>query len=148
MKTAEYRSSSEIGEHPEMKAISGWCHDALILENNEELVQWLREDEENKTMPISVVFQTTGTKNTSENCIRTLKKECTNTKIFDTMCNATLRRQTEAAEIASKADAMIVIGGRHSANSRRLAEICAENCDRVCFIETAGELDPAGVQVA
>ena len=130
-------------EHPEVCAISGWCSNALVFENNEELVRWLYESEENKTMPISVVFQTTGTKYTSENCMKTLKKECTNTKIFDTMCNATLRRQTEAAELASKADAMIVIGGKHSANSRRLAEICAEHCDRVCFVETADELDPA-----
>jgi 4-hydroxy-3-methylbut-2-enyl diphosphate reductase len=47
----------------------------------------------------------------------------------------------EAKEISRAADAMIVIGGRTSANSLKLAEICKANCKRVFFVETADELD-------
>ncbi len=76
-----------------------------------------------------------------DECFKTAKKECTNVKIFDTICNATCRRQEEAKEISRIADAIIVIGGKSSANSLKLAEICRANCGRVYFVESADELD-------
>ena len=59
---------------------------------------------------------------------------------MNTICNATDERQTEAEEIASKADAMIVIGGAHSSNSRKLYEICSEKCKNTYFIQTLEDL--------
>ncbi|MBQ5489316.1 MAG: 30S ribosomal protein S1, partial [Oscillospiraceae bacterium] len=64
-----------------------------------------------------------------------------NAKIFDTMCFATFTRQEEAANLASVCDAMVVIGGRHSANSVHLADICRTKCGKVLFIENLKELD-------
>ena len=60
---------------------------------------------------------------------------------MNTICNATEQRQTEAGEIASRADAMIVIGGRHSSNTRKLYEICSEKCADTRFIQTALDLN-------
>ena len=63
-------------------------------------------------------------------------------RCFNTICNATQERQTEARNIASEADAMIVIGGKSSSNTRKLVEICREECDNVFFIQTAEDLKP------
>ena len=68
------------------------------------------------------------------------KKVCTNAKIFDTICSVTENRQIEAIEISRKSDAMIVIGGRDSSNTRKLYELCRENCPRTLWIESAAEL--------
>lgn len=61
-------------------------------------------------------------------------------KAFDTICTATEQRQTSAQELAAKVDVMIVIGGRNSANTRRLAEICEEQGTVTYHIETPDEL--------
>lgn len=63
-------------------------------------------------------------------------------RVFNTICDSTVTRQSEARELASGADAMVVIGGRNSANTRRLAEICRETGARTIWVETAAELTP------
>ena len=80
------------------------------------------------------------------NFLENLKKECTNVKIFDTICNATHKRQTEAAEIAGKVDVMVVVGDRKSANTKHLTEICKKRCSRVHQIENAGRAIGRSVQ--
>jgi 4-hydroxy-3-methylbut-2-enyl diphosphate reductase len=128
--------------HPEVVAIAGWNERAVVLENAQELESWLTEDENRKNLPLTFVSQTTSTRAGWENCIEFAKKVCTNAEIFDTICNATYRRQSEAVKLASACDAMIVIGDRKSSNTRHLAELCGECCPMVCWIENASELDP------
>jgi 4-hydroxy-3-methylbut-2-enyl diphosphate reductase len=128
-------------KHPEVEAISSWCDRWQIFELPDELKLWLDTSAAHKDMPVSVVFQTTSKRHVYEECCKIVKKECTNLKIFDTICNATCRRQEEAEEISRIVDTMIIIGGKCSANSLKLAEICRENCRRVYFVETADELD-------
>lgn len=91
--------------------------------------------------PLSVVVQTTQTHGNFTECCNILKKRCTNLKISDTICTATSARQQEAEKLASECDAMVVIGGKHSANSLHLAQICSEHCGWVQFIEKCDELD-------
>jgi 4-hydroxy-3-methylbut-2-enyl diphosphate reductase len=63
-------------------------------------------------------------------------------RVLNTICDSTSTRQTEARELASRVDVMVVIGGRNSANTRRLTEICQETGTRTIWVETAGELTP------
>ena len=70
------------------------------------------------------------------------KKVYTNANFFDTICSVTEKRQKEAVSIASKADAMIVIGGKDSSNSKKLYELCKEACPATQFIEEADQLAP------
>ena len=72
--------------------------------------------------------------------LKFFKKECTNLKIFDTICRATHNRQSEAAEIAAEVDAMVVVGDPKSANTKHLTEICRTYCSHVFQIENADEL--------
>ena len=140
----EGRQSVIIGEphHPEVVGVASWCPHALIFDGPEAVKKWLAEDPHNREIPLTVVAQTTCIQKLFESSWEILKKECTNVKIFDTICNATRMRQTEAAEIAAKVDAMVVVGDRKSANTRHLTEICRQSCERVYQIENADELRP------
>ena len=127
--------------HPEVEAICGWCGEHEVFENAEELSAWLNKNPDFWKKPISAVVQTTQTRNNFNECCEIIKKRCTNAKISDTICLATFTRQEEAASLASGCDAMVVIGGKHSANSVHLAQICREHCAQVQFIERTEELD-------
>lgn len=127
-------------EHPEVKAICTWCDEPLVFETPTELSKWLKcldSIPQNMTM----VFQSTGNRESMQKCTEIIKKECTSTEIFDTICSATSNRQKEAATMSAQSDAMLVIGGKNSANSIRLAEICRERCSKVFFVESAGEVN-------
>ncbi len=127
--------------HPEVEGICGWCGEHAVFENSQDLEIWLDKNTEYWGKPITVVVQTTQTRNNFTECCNVIKKRCTNSKISDTICLATFTRQEEAARLASECDAMVVIGGKHSANSVHLAQICCEHCSNVQFIEKASELD-------
>jgi 4-hydroxy-3-methylbut-2-enyl diphosphate reductase len=134
--------------HPEVEAICGWCGEHAVLENAAELRDFLDKNPSLWEKPISVVVQTTQTRSNFTECCDFIKKRCTNAKIHDTICLATFTRQEEAAKIAASCDAMVVIGGRHSANSIHLAQICGEHCVHVQFIERTEELELDGLRSA
>ena len=134
--------------HPEVTAICGWCGEHEVFENAEEIEKWLKNKPEPWEKPITVVVQTTQTHSNFTECCDFIKKRCTNAKISDTICLATSTRQEEAARIASECDAMVVIGGKHSANSVHLAQICAEHCPNVQFIERSEELEMDRLEAA
>ncbi len=138
----EGRTPLIIGEphHPEVMGVASWSERSVILPGPEELEKWLAEDESRRALPLTAAAQTTCVRTIWESSKEILKKQCTNVKIFDTICNATHRRQAEAAELAAKVDVMVVVGDRKSANTKHLAEICREKCGRVVQIERAGEL--------
>ena len=70
-----------------------------------------------------------------------MKKKGYDISVVNTICNATEERQTEAKKIAAEADVMIVIGGTHSSNTRKLYEICKNECENTHFIQTLDDLD-------
>ena len=147
---AEGRFTIIIGmhDHPEVRAICGWCGEHAVFENAAEVEKYLENHPESWEKPITVVVQTTQTHNNFTECSDIIKKRCTNPKISDTICLATFTRQQEAARLASVCDAMVVIGGKHSANSVHLAQICQEHCPNVQFIERTNELDLDRLQTA
>lgn len=129
-------------KHPEVEAICGWCGEHVVLENPAETADWMEKNTSFYDKMITIVVQTTQTSSNFTECCEILKKRCTNLRISDTICLATSTRQEEAKLLASECDAMVVIGGKHSANSLHLAEICSELCSNVQFIERSDELDP------
>ena len=139
----EGRQSLMIGDakHPEVRGIGGWCKNLMVFSGPEELGKWLESTAAVREMALTVVSQTTLIRKVWEKSLEILKKECTNLKIFDTICSATHTRQSEAAEIAAKVDAMVVVGDPKSANTRHLTEICRSQCSRVFQIEHAAQLN-------
>ena len=130
-------------EHQEVKGIVGHCNgDVVVFSSDEELDNLVEERPEILEKEVSVVAQTTFNAKKWEKVQKKLKKLYTNPKIFDTICNATSMRQSEARALAECNDVMIVIGGRHSSNTSKLFDVCASLCEKTHLIETAVELEP------
>lgn len=127
--------------HPEVQAICGRCTEPVVVGNAAELANWLENNVDKRTEPSTVVVQTTQTENNLRECEKLIKKWCTKAEIFDTICFATSIRQEEAVKLASACGAMVVIGGKNSANSLHLAELCAERCANTQFVENSAQLD-------
>lgn len=127
-------------EHPEVVATCGWCKNPIVIADETDARNRLLEMLPDKETPIGVLCQTTGMEEEVKNCEKFLKKRYTNCKFFDTICKATSRRQEEAERLAKRSDAMVVIGGRNSANTIELYNICRKNCEMVFFAESADEL--------
>ena len=135
-------------DHPEVRAICGRCSEAEVVGNAQELEKLLENRQDLRSEAVTVVVQTTQTEKNLRECEKLIKKMCTNPEIFDTICSATSTRQREAIELASECDAMVVIGGRDSANSLHLARLCAERCANTQFVENASALDVRALEGA
>ena len=134
--------------HPEVEGIAGWCGECRVFQNVQELGNWVKTEKPARDLSICMVCQTTSTESLWKLCGEFAKKQFTNLKIFDTICRATEYRQSEAAELSEVCQAMVVVGDPKSSNTRLLAMICREHCDKVFLVDNAAELkaeDFAGV---
>lgn len=93
--------------------------------------------------PIGVVVQTTQRREVLDAVVDAIKRQGIEPVVKRTICLATRHRQDSAAELAHDVDAIVVIGGRNSSNTTRLAEICSAACERTHHIESVDEMDPA-----
>lgn len=126
--------------HPEVKGIMSYCKGEIFpFINAEELDGIIKKSENIAKKRIICVAQTTFSIKEWEICIKKIKKHYTNAIIFDTICNATNERQSEALRLSGECDAMIIIGGRQSSNTAKLKAVCEVNCPTY-LIETADEL--------
>jgi len=127
--------------HSEVMGIRGHCGDSYVFSNEEELENLMKSFPNVENLEVTLVAQTTFNADLWRKCQKIFKKVCTNGIIFDTICNATSARQLEAAELSAKCDVMIVVGGRHSSNTKKLSEVCKKNCDSTYLVETASEIN-------
>lgn len=115
----------------------GWSNTpALVAETRSEIEKIACDTEK----PVCIVSQTTFNYNKFQELVEIFKKRGYDISVVNTICNATEERQTEAKEIAAKVDAMIIIGGKHSSNTRKLYEICNRECADTYFIQTLDDL--------
>lgn len=128
--------------HPEVEGIRGWCRESAVFEDSASLEKALKSDKLDCER-VSLLAQTTINREVWNKSAEIIKKECTNSKIFDTICNATDERQMEARLLAGKSDMMIVIGDKKSSNTKRLYEISRSLCPCVLLVEDATELKAA-----
>ncbi|MBQ6786789.1 MAG: 4-hydroxy-3-methylbut-2-enyl diphosphate reductase, partial [Lachnospiraceae bacterium] len=105
--------------HPEVEGIKGWSKTpAIVIESKEEAEEFkVSEDEK-----ICIVSQTTFNYKKFQELVEIFQKKGYDIIVANTICNATEERQKEAIELAAKVDVMIVIGGTHSSNTRKLYE--------------------------
>lgn len=124
--------------HPEVEGILGWVEGqpAYTVTSQEDIEKLpLKEGEK-----VCLVAQTTFNYNKFQELVEIFLKKGYDISVVNTICNATEERQTEAKDIAAKVDAMIVIGGKHSSNTRKLYEICCKECAHTCLIQTLDDL--------
>ncbi len=124
-------------DHPEVRGIMGWCTGPVtVLETEEEAEEFTAGEGEK----VCLVAQTTFNYNKFHSIVEIFREKGYNDNVVDTICNATEERQRSAQALASEADVMIVIGGKHSSNSRKLYEICSRECAHTYFIQTLDDL--------
>ena len=125
-------------EHPEVVATAGWCRGRAIVVGGAEEARQIE-----KIPAALVVAQTTLTQGNWEQIIEALRAEILDLRVENTICAATAKRQSEAEALSRRADAMLVVGGRDSANTRALYETCKAHCARVYFLESAADFPKA-----
>ena len=136
-------------DHPEVQGIVGWSHaDRTVVINCESDVEKL---DLNVWKKVCIVAQTTFNYNKFQELVEIIQKKgyysvSTVDKdseiiVHNTICSATKERQEAAKELSAKVDAMLVIGGLSSSNTRKLYEICSENCRNTYFIQTKEDLE-------
>jgi (E)-4-hydroxy-3-methyl-but-2-enyl pyrophosphate reductase len=126
-----------IGErsHPEVGGIAGWCGGLARIVGSEEDVAALPAMQK-----ACVVAQTTTPRKLWERLVALLSEKIAEPEVFPSICSATEERQSEAAELAGRADCIVVVGGRNSSNTKKLYEICSRACPRTLWVEEAPEL--------
>ena len=132
-----------VGEadHPEILGILGCTARGRVVSSWDELEQIMKKEPEFSGLSLTFVSQTTAILSKWEKIVENTKKVCTNAEFFDTICNATSRRQSEALELAGQCDAMIVIGDQKSSNTRKLTQLCASRCPVVVQVEQGRGVD-------
>ena len=131
-----------VGEkgHPEVEGLRVWAKregmKVDVVLTGEEVPGDLRA-------PIGVVVQTTQRRENLDSVVDAIRAQGIEPIVKKTICSATRLRQDAAAKLAREVDAMVVIGGRNSSNTTRLAEICRDACPRAHHVESAEEIDPA-----
>ena len=132
-----------VGEadHPEILGILGCTREGIVVSGWDELEQIFKKMPDLPGQPLTFVSQTTAILVNWEKIVENTKKVCTNAEFFDTICNATSRRQSEALELAGQCDAMIVIGDQKSSNTRKLTRLCAGRCPLVVQAERGNDVD-------
>ena len=124
--------------HPEVEGICSYVNgDFYVVESVEEAAALTLP----KDTKITVVSQTTFNSTKFKDIVDIFDKKGYYSSVVNTICNATAERQSEAKTIAAEVDAMIVIGGSHSSNSRKLFEICSKECNLTFFIQTKDDLN-------
>lgn len=126
--------------HPEVKGIVGNAlNEPFVFNDFADLKEIFEKNNNFLQKKVAIIAQTTYNNTLWGKCAEFIENNCEQPRIYNTICNATSDRQTEAAELAAKSDTMIVIGGKESSNTAKLCEICSEHCK--CYhIENADEL--------
>jgi len=140
-------------DHAEVEGLLGYAGgDAVVVWDKEDLEGWSGyptsvERLESHSLPsrIGVIAQTTIPFHLFEEVVQELLKKTRQLKVYNTICASTEERQHKTLELAQKADVMIIVGGRNSANTSRLAELCRALGKTTYHIETAEELSPEWV---
>ena len=145
VRDAEFRGRVPIivGEaaHPEILGILGCTRRGTVVSSWDELEEIIKKVPDFSGLPLSFVSQTTAIGANWEKIVENTKKVCTNAEFFDTICNATSKRQSEALELASQCDAMIIIGDPKSSNTKKLTQLCAGRCPMVVQVERESGID-------
>ena len=131
-------------EHPEVRGIMSCLRgDGAVFADADEFEKWAYSHNDEKdaeklgNLRISIAAQTTQNLNEWKKTLKIAKKVYTNPFIFDTICNVTEERQTEAERLAGESDAVVVIGSASSSNTGKLCDICRRACPRTYLIEDA-----------
>ena len=129
-------------EHKEVQGIWEWGEKKPFIVSSLEEAKRLKVPREKKTF---IVSQTTQEKELVNEIFRQIKKKVDDVELTDTICNSTKNRQEEIKKLAKKVQAVLVVGGQYSANTRRLFEISKKINEKTFFIERAQDFSSRSI---
>lgn len=124
--------------HAEVEGIQSYAGDKVIVTTSTDDLKDIKHGKK-----VGMVVQTTQSQEVLNKLVTYLLPRVSELRVYNTICEATAERQAAADELASHVQAMIVVGGKNSGNTKRLYEICKDRCENTHHIETEAELDPA-----
>ena len=128
-------------EHPEVNGLLGFAGEAgMVLSGSDDV------DRVPELPKVCVVAQTTQSLEEYAAIVRRVKERFPEAVVFDTICDSTETRQTEIKALAAETDAVVIIGGRNSANTRRLAELATLQGKPAFHIEASNELQAIEIE--
>lgn len=131
--------------HPEVIGIKGWSiSEPFVLDNAKDAENLILNPEKDYV----IVAQTTFNSIKFKELVEIFRKKYYNIYVYSTICNATEERQKETRELASKVDAMVVIGGKNSSNTQKLYNISKKECKNTYYIQTLVDLDLTVIESA
>ncbi|MDY2880618.1 MAG: bifunctional 4-hydroxy-3-methylbut-2-enyl diphosphate reductase/30S ribosomal protein S1 [Candidatus Borkfalkiaceae bacterium] len=123
--------------HPEVVGLNGWCNDSAIVIDED-----YRDYDYKSFEKVCLVSQTTYSEEKFKEILKFFEKlDLKTLEVFPTICYTTRERQEEAEILSKTCDAMVVVGGKNSSNTKKLMKICQGNCENVYFISNPDELD-------
>ena len=125
-------------EHPEVQGIIGWANGPVTVIENAEMAEKLGINSNEK---LCIVAQTTFNSKKFQDLVEIIRKKRYDIIVLSTICSATEERQKETRFLAQESEAMVVIGGLHSSNTRKLYEISKQQCVNTYFIQKLSDLD-------
>lgn len=134
-----------VKSHPETIGSISFCgNNSYLIENLEDVDTALNNFKSSNLKKLLIISQTTFSVSLFENIVDEIKKSLKteiNLEIKNTICNTTSIRQKETENIAKEVDLMIIIGGKHSSNTKKLYEVAKKNCENCLLIQTKNDLD-------
>jgi 4-hydroxy-3-methylbut-2-enyl diphosphate reductase len=125
-------------DHPEVKGVRSYAGENHVVVDDMDRSTWERVP---RTKKLGVLSQSTILPHKLEEFAAFCLRRCHDLRVVNTVCPVTLTRQADSVRLAGEVDAMVVVGGRNSSNTRELAVKCREVCDQVLHIEDADELE-------
>ncbi len=125
-------------KHPEIKGVLSYGNERTFVVNGVEELQKLQLNQK-----VAIVSQTTRKPDDFSKLVDYLIRNYKEVRVFNTICNATFENQDAARDLAKEADIMIVIGGKHSSNTKQLLSICLQECEDSYLVENENDLEDA-----
>ncbi len=127
--------------HPEVQGIVGHCGEknCFVFKDDTELRDFFSKNYTKLEKKLAIVAQTTYNILVWGECLKVIPEDKENILVFETICSATSKRQSDAAKLSREVDAMVIVGGKNSSNTKKLFNVCSENCPSY-HIENADEL--------
>ena len=139
-----------VQAHPETIGTISFCGEkSYLIRNEEDINEAIDKVKQSNSKKVFVIVQTTYSLQKFNEIVEKLKTNL-NTEyemvIQNTICSATKLRQEETEELSKKVDAMIIVGGKNSSNTKKLYDVAKVNCKNTLLVETAKDLEVENIR--
>ena len=134
-----------VENHPEVIGTISFCgENSYLVRDKEDIIDAVKKVNESQINKLLIIAQTTYSLKKFEEIVEELKKQFGDRfeiQIKNTICSATRLRQEETDKLSREVNAMIIVGGKNSSNTKKLYDIAKSNCENTVTVETIKDID-------